>query len=107
MPITAAASGAGLADLFSVRAAGLLGDVPAAAAAGRLSGLLVGAEIASAEAFRAGAPLALVGAPALTSLYTRALNARGAGDPPLIFDGSEMALAGLTAARAALTKVPA
>lgn len=104
---TAAASGAGLADLFSVRAAGLLGDVPAAAAAGRLSGLLVGAEIAAAEAFRAGAPLALVGAPALTSLYARALAARGAGDPPIVFDGSEMALAGLTAARAALTKVPA
>ena len=103
----AAASGAGLADLFSVRAAGLLGDEPAAAAAGRLSGLLVGAEIAAAEAFRAGAPLALVGAPALTSLYARALGARDAGDPPLVFDGSEMALAGLTAARAALTKVPA
>lgn len=104
----AAASGAGLAGLFSVRAAGLLGDVPAAAAAGRLSGLLVGAEIAAAEPFRGGAPLALVGAPALTSLYARALAARGGGgDPPLILDGSDMALAGLAAARAALTKVPA
>ena len=70
-------------------------------------GAFTRAEIAAAEAFRAGAPLALVGAPALTSLYARALAAWDAGDPPLIFDGSEMALAGLTAARAALTKVPA
>ena len=66
------------------------------------------AEIAAAEPFRAGAPLALVGAPALTSLYAHALAARGGGgDPPLILDGSDMALVGLAAARAALTKVPA
>lgn len=103
----AAASGAGLPELFTVRAAGLLGEVPAAVAAGRLSGLLIGAEIAAARSFRGGAPLALVGAPALTALYARALAARGEGAADLVLDGGGMVLAGLSAARAALATVPA
>lgn len=64
--------------LFSVRARGLLGQLPAAALADYLSGLLVGHELANALAdVPDDEPLALVGEPALCERYARALQAFG------------------------------
>jgi len=73
-----AGEGADLARwLFGVRARGLFGELAPEASAEFLSGLLIGAEIASALREDAGAPLALVGEPALTQRYARALHAFG------------------------------
>ena len=78
--VARAAQGADLARLlFGVRTLGLAGELPAAAAADYLSGLLVGAELASAlpNEHDAAAPIALVGEPALCRRYARALGAWG------------------------------
>jgi 2-dehydro-3-deoxygalactonokinase len=82
--VRAAAGNGGLThQLFAVRTLGLMGEVAPAALSGYLSGLLIGSEIDSALHARDGeapdvAPsVALVGAPALTALYERALRLRG------------------------------
>lgn len=61
--------------LFSIRAASLLQDLSQADAAARLSGLLIGSEIAAAQRrFGAGdAPVTLIGTGSLGALYTAAL----------------------------------
>ena len=51
--------------LFSLRAEGLLHALPAAAARSRLSGLLIGAELAATKAYWLGQPVTLVGVPFL------------------------------------------
>ncbi len=63
-----------LAALFGLRAAGLLRGVAGARAADRLSGLLIGTEIAAAPP---GAPVTLVAAGSLAALYARALGLAG------------------------------
>ncbi|MBN9234873.1 MULTISPECIES: 2-dehydro-3-deoxygalactonokinase [Phyllobacteriaceae] len=65
--------------LFAVRAAGLLQDLKADDAAARLSGLLIGGEIASAlRRYPVGdAPVVLVGSGALAALYGAALEMAG------------------------------
>ena len=65
------------ANLFRLRAEGLIADLGPQAARSRLSGLLIGAELAAARAWWLGARVALVGSPALTGLYARALAAQG------------------------------
>ncbi|WP_036165653.1 2-dehydro-3-deoxygalactonokinase [Massilia sp. 9096] len=84
--VRAAAGSAGLThQLFAVRTLGLTGELAPAALSGYLSGLLIGSEIDAALRARApdgaAAPrplsVALVGAPALTALYERALALRG------------------------------
>lgn len=77
--------------LFSVRARGLLGQLPATALPDYLSGLLVGHELANAlSEVPAGEPLALVGEPALCERYSRALQA---------FDRTPAVVAGNTVVR--------
>ncbi|CAM5450984.1 putative 2-dehydro-3-deoxygalactonokinase DgoK1 [Mycolicibacterium aubagnense] len=65
--------------LFAIRAAGLLQDLKSAEAAARLSGLLIGGEIASAKRHygSAGGPVVLVGSGALAALYAEALELAG------------------------------
>jgi 2-dehydro-3-deoxygalactonokinase len=81
--VRAAAGSAGLThQLFAVRTLGLKGEMAPEALSGYLSGLLIGSEIDAALRARdanAARPLslALVGAPALTALYERALAMRG------------------------------
>lgn len=90
--VRAAAGNGGLTHrLFAVRTLGLMGEVAPAALSGYLSGLLIGSEIDSeigseidaaphardGEAQDAAPSVALVGAPALTALYERALRLRG------------------------------
>jgi 2-dehydro-3-deoxygalactonokinase len=81
--VRAAAGSAGLThQLFTVRTLGLKSEMAPEALSGYLSGLLIGSEIDAALRARdakASPPLslALVGAPALTALYERALAMRG------------------------------
>ncbi|MDB6452949.1 2-dehydro-3-deoxygalactonokinase [Falsirhodobacter sp. 20TX0035] len=79
--------------LFSARADVLLGDRAAASSLDYLSGLIIGAEIASALRHMTpqAAPV-LIGAPALVDRYRRALAAFGLADAPAI---AHTAVAGL------------
>ncbi|PZQ46616.1 MAG: 2-keto-3-deoxy-galactonokinase [Rhodovulum sulfidophilum] len=87
------------AELFGIRAGGLLGPVAPDAGAGRLSGLLIGAELAACRPAWTGRALILVGADRLTEHYATALAIAGAA-PPRRIHATEATLAGLRAARA-------
>jgi len=103
-PATLAEAGAeALADphaaqtgLFALRAAALLRDLAPERAAGRLSGLLIGAELAAARPFWQDSAVAIVGAPDLARLYETLLLAAGADARHK--DGTALVLAGLAAA---------
>ena len=84
------------ADLFSIRAADILHGQAHGRA--RLSGLLIGAELAAMRPYWLGQRLALIGAPDHVARYAAALAAQGAGAER--HDADACTLAGLTAARA-------
>lgn len=86
------------ARLFNLRAEGLLADLPAGAAKARLSGLLIGAELAATRPYWLGQAIAIIGAGAVSKLYETALQSLGA--PATIAAGDAMVLKGLAAARA-------
>lgn len=85
------------ARLFSLRAEGLLHDLPPAAARSRLSGLLIGMELAASKPYWLGQPVALIGSPRLSAAYARALAAQGVVARSL--DGTACTLAGLSSLR--------
>lgn len=85
------------ARLFALRAEGLLHNLSPAAARARLSGLLIGAELASARAYWLGQPVVIIGADRLAALYARALTAQGAA--PKLLSVRDATLAGLAFAR--------
>lgn len=89
-----------LARLFSIRAEGLLAGLAPAQARARLSGLLIGAEIAGAKPYWLGQRVAIVGEGALARLYTQALAHLSV--PVSTHDATAMTLAGLAIARAAV-----
>lgn len=82
--------------LFSIRADGLLNGTSGDVARARLSGLLIGAEVAASRERTGGKPVHLIGAMELTALYAQALEL--AGMDVNIEDGERMTLAGLIAA---------
>ena len=82
------------ARLFSLRAEGLLHGLTAPQARARLSGLLIGVELAGAKPYWLGQRVILVGAPALVANYTSALQSQGLA--PEILDATACTLAGLT-----------
>lgn len=82
--------------LFSLRAEGLLAGLGADAARSRLSGLLIGAELAAAKAYWLGQPVTLIGSEKLTALYQQALSPQGVKARSL--PATECTLAGLIAA---------
>lgn len=82
--------------LFGIRAAGLLSDPAPGAGRATLSGLLIGAELASVRPYWLGRQIAVIGARRLSSLYVRALGKQGA--PATIVDADRITLAGLTSA---------
>ena len=82
--------------LFQLRAGALVGDLDPALAAARLSGTLIGWELAAAKPYWLGQRVALVAAPKLSSLYARALAAQGADVSEA--DAEAATLAGLHAA---------
>lgn len=86
------------AQLFALRAEGLLQGLAPSAARARLSGLLIGAELAAARPYWLGQRVALIGAPALAQRYAAALALQGLDAQSL--DGRACTLAGLAAARA-------
>lgn len=65
------------ARLFSLRAEGLIAGLSGAAARSRLSGLLIGTELAAARPYWLGQRVTLVGAEKLSAAYARALSAQG------------------------------
>ena len=87
-----------LTDLFRIRAAHLLQEDETGGS--RLSGLLVGAELAATRAWWLGRPVALVGAERLTAIYAAALGAQGV--PIAKHDATATTLRGLLAARQAM-----
>jgi len=91
------------ARLFSLRAETLLHDLAPDAARARLSGLLIGAELAAAKPYWLGQNVTLIGAPGLNEIYAAALAAQGL--TPLQMDGQAMTLAGLTAAHSCLREL--
>lgn len=92
------------ARLFSLRAEGLIAGLSAEAARSRLSGLLIGAELAATKGYWLGQEVALIGASRLAGTYARALAAQGVGARSL--DASACTLAGLVAARGAPASAP-
>lgn len=84
--------------LFGIRAAGLLSNLGQDDAAAALSGLLIGAEVASAgrRFGRPGAPVILVVSGPLGALYADALGLAGHAVEPV--DADKAVLAGLVAA---------
>ncbi|MEM1314535.1 MAG: 2-dehydro-3-deoxygalactonokinase, partial [Pseudomonadota bacterium] len=65
------------ARLFSLRAEALVGEADPAAARARLSGLLIGAELAAAKPYWLGRRVALIGVDGLAELYAAALAPTG------------------------------
>jgi 2-dehydro-3-deoxygalactonokinase len=88
------------ARLFSIRAEGLLHDLDGGAARARLSGLLIGAELADMRPYWLGRNVVIVGTHGLAGRYSDALAAQGVAVK--IADGDAMTRAGLAHARARL-----
>lgn len=88
------------ARLFSIRAAGLLGDPAPDAARAQISGLLIGAELAAARPYWLGQNVAVIGAAEQTAAYVSALELQGLS--PVRADADVMTLAGLAAAHKTL-----
>lgn len=84
------------AKLFSIRAGDLLNGTSGTTNRARLSGALIGAELAAAKPYWLGQQIALIGANAQSRLYARALQSQGV--PATVTNAERMTLAGLTAA---------
>lgn len=82
------------ARLFSLRAEGLIAGLSAAEARSRLSGLLIGVEIAAAKPYWLGQSVAIIGAEKLSHHYARALAAQGVS--ARLLPGAECTLSGLS-----------
>lgn len=91
------------ARLFSLRAEGLLDGLHNDAAAARLSGLLIGAELAASKPYWLGQQVAVIGAGTLSKRYVDALATQGV--PAIQADGDRATLAGLTAAYRRLKEI--
>lgn len=85
------------ARLFGLRAERLLHGLPPAAARARLSGLLIGAELAAARPYWLGQQVALVGHDRLSAIYARALAMQGV--PAKTLNATDCTLAGLKGLR--------
>jgi 2-dehydro-3-deoxygalactonokinase len=83
------------AQLFSLRAEGLLTGLAPAAARARLSGLLIGAELAAARSWWLGQAVGIIGAAGVSAAYARALEAQGVDARTM--DAIDCTLAGLAA----------
>lgn len=93
---TTAAPVEGMAGLFRLRAEGLLSGLSPLAARSRLSGLLIGQEMAATRGLWQDEKVLVIGSGALAPLYARALTLLG-GDAETI-SGADMALGGLATA---------
>jgi 2-dehydro-3-deoxygalactonokinase len=98
----AGSAGGLLHHLFGLRAGALAGDLPAPVRLGFLSGLLIGHEIGALAG--EGGTVHVVGAPALTARYARALSRAGR---EAACHGEDTAARGLAAIAAARGLIPA
>lgn len=89
------------AELFSVRAWVLLGEMPRESAASFTSGLLIGLDLSVGLDLAAGSDIFLMGSPELTSLY--AAGAAVAGQTAREIDGAAAFIAGVAAIARTLT----
>ncbi|SMX43427.1 2-dehydro-3-deoxygalactonokinase [Octadecabacter ascidiaceicola] len=87
-------------QLFSLRAAQLVHDTDPQTLRARLSGLLIGAELASTKPYWLGQNVALIGADAVSQPYLAGLAAQGVNVAHA--DATEMTLAGIKTAHAIL-----
>lgn len=85
------------ARLFGLRAADLLHGQDGDTARARLSGLLIGVELAAARPYWLGQQLAIIGADGLSAVYAQALQQQGA--PSETITATQATLAGLSQAR--------
>ena len=90
------------ARLFTLRAEGLISGLGSAAARARLSGLLIGIELAAARPYWLGRAVVLVGAPDLSAHYARALASQGMTCEQM--DATACTIAGLATARGILQR---
>lgn len=88
------------ARLFAIRAGSLLGSGTPKEARARVSGLLIGAELAATRPYWLGQNVAVIGAEDLSAAYVQALALQGL--QPERHDADAMTLAGLAAAHRAL-----
>jgi 2-dehydro-3-deoxygalactonokinase len=86
------------ARLFGLRAEGLLHGLAPAAARARLSGLLIGLELAGAKGYWLGQQVAIVGAEVISAAYSRALAAQGVS--ARLLSATDCTLRGLATLRA-------
>lgn len=84
------------ANLFHLRASSLLNETDNSSSRARLSGLLIGAELAASRPYWLGQNIAIIGLGAQSQAYRDALLTQGA--PALMVDHDAATLAGLTAA---------
>ncbi len=91
------------ATLFSLRAGALLDDLAPATARARLSGTLIGMELAGSRAYWLGQPVNVAGTGGIADAYAAALMAQGCEVAQL--DAGDITLAGLAAARAELREM--
>jgi len=89
--------------LFGIRARSLMEPLDPGIARARLSGLLLGAELAATRSHWDGLPVLVIGRPDVSARYVTGLSRLGCAADSL--DGSQMALTGLKAAYASLTAV--
>ncbi len=88
--------------LFGLRAEGLLHGLDPVLARSRLSGLLIGLELAATRAYWLGQSVTVIGAGKVAAAYVAALGAQGVAAQAVPVE--EMTLAGLCAARATLAE---
>lgn len=84
------------ARIFTARAESLISGLEPAKATGRLSGALIGAELAAARTYWLGRDIVLIGPDRLADAYARALAV--VGQNPRIENAARMTVLGLTAA---------
>jgi 2-dehydro-3-deoxygalactonokinase len=89
--------------LFGIRADGLLNNTSGELARARLSGLLIGAELAAARPYWLGQAVAVIGAASIAVPYVTALSLQGVA--PVQAEDGAMTRAGLTAVRRKLDEV--
>lgn len=91
------------AKLFTIRADSLISDLTEEAARGRLSGYLLGLELAASRPYWLGMDVALIGDPKLCALYQEALSAQGC--PARSHDAAGMTVEGLSAAYQSIKEI--
>ena len=91
------------AKLFALRAQSLIATLPPEAARARLSGLLIGLELAAARPYWLGAQVAVLGDTEVAQAYCTALTAQGS--PVTVTSTKRMTLDGLKSAYTALQEM--